>query len=117
MLENWLAILLVIGIVSFGVYYNSWLQRTHGYSALTFWRVIGGVLDLFLWLAMLGADSTMHGVILFLIASVIFLLLFFANYQDSGSVLHGFLMTLWLLLIGGVIMWLLNTLMNRDKRH
>ncbi len=30
MLEGWLAILSVIGVVSFGVYYNSWLQRTRG---------------------------------------------------------------------------------------
>jgi hypothetical protein len=32
----------------------------------------------------------MHGVILFLIAGGIFLLLFLANYRDSKSVLHGF---------------------------
>lgn len=117
MLEGWLAILSGIGVVSFGVYYNSWLKRTHGCSALTFWRVIGGIMDLFLWLAVQGADTTMHGVILFLIAAVIFLLLFFANYQDSKSVLHGFLMTLWLILIGGAIMWFLGALSNRSKRN
>ncbi len=114
MLEGWLAILSVIGIVSFGVYYNSWLMRTHGCSALTFWRVIGGIMDLFLWLAVQGADSTMHGVILFLIAAIIFLLLFFANYQDSKSVLHGLLMTLWLILFGGAIMWLLSILTDGE---
>lgn len=117
MLEGWLAILSVIGVVSFGVYYNSWLQRTRGCSALTFWRVIGGIADLFLWLAVLDADSTMHGIILFLIAGGIFLLLFLVNYQDSKSVLHGFLMTLWLILIGGAITWLLSALSNRSKKH
>lgn len=117
MLEGWLAILSVIGVVSFGVYYNSWLKRTHGCSALTFWRVIGGIMDLFLWLAVLDADSTLYGVILFLIAGSIFFLLFLVNYQDSKSVLHGFLMTLWLILIGGAIMWLLSALTNRSKKN
>lgn len=117
MLEGWLAILSVIGVVSFGVYYNSWLQRTRGCSALTFWRVIGGIADLFLWLAVLDADSTMDGIILFLIAAGIFLLLFLVNYQDSKSVLHGFLMTLWLILIGGAITWFLSALNNRSKKH
>ena len=117
MLEGWLAILSVIGVVSFGVYYNSWLQRTRGCSALTFWRVIGGVADLLLWLAVLDADSAVHGVFLFLIAGGIFLLLFLANYRDSKSVLHGFLVTLWLILIGGAITWLLSALSNRSKKH
>lgn len=116
-MEGWLAILFVIGVVSFGVYYNPWLKRTRGCSALTFWRVIGGVVDLFLWLAMLDANSAMHGVILFFIAAAIFLLLFIANYQASNSVLHGFLMTLWLLLIVGAIMWLFSSLANRSKKN
>lgn len=115
-MEGLLVILFVIGVVSFGVYYNSWLQRTHGCSALTFWRVIGGIVDLFLWLSIGGSDSTMNKITLFLIAAVIFFLLFFVNYKDSKSVLHGFLMTLWLILIGGVIMWLLCTLSNRNKK-
>lgn len=116
MLEGWLAILSVIGVVSFGVNYNSWLQRTHGCSALTFGRVIGGVADLLLWLAVFGADSAVHGVILFLIAGGIFLLLFLVNYRDSKSVLNGFLMTLWLILIGGAITWFLGALSNRSKK-
>ena len=117
MLEGWLAIIFVIGVVSFGVYYNSWLKRTHGCSALTFWRVIGGILDLFLWAAVTDADSTMHRVILLLFAGGIFLLLFLVNYQDSKSVLHGFLMTLWLILIGGAILWLINAVSNRSNRR
>lgn len=117
MLEGWLAILSVIGVVSFGVYYNPWLQRTHGCSALTFWRVIGGIADLLLWLAVFGADSAVHGVILFLIAGGIFLLLFLTNYRDSKSLLHGFLMTLWLILIGGAITWAIGALSNRSKKH
>ena len=117
MLEGWLAILSVIGVVSFGVYYNSWLQRTRGCSALTFGRVLGGIVDLFLWMAMLDADSAMHGIILFLLAGGIFLLLFLANYRDSQSVLHGFLMTLWLILIGGAITWLLIALSNQSKKR
>lgn len=116
MLEGWLAILSVIGVVSFGVHYNSWLQRTHGCSALTFWRLIGGIVDLFLLLAAQSADTTLQGVTLFFIAVVIFLLLFLVNYRDSKSVLHGFLMTLWLILIGGAIMWLLGALSNRSKK-
>jgi len=117
MLEHWLAILVVVAVTYFGVNYNKWLKRNRGCSAFTFWRATGGVADLFLWMATLNVDSIGHGIILFCVAFTIFLVLFYANYNDAKSVLHGFLMTLWLLLIGGAIMWLLGALMKRNEKR
>lgn len=116
MLEHWLAILMVIGVVYFGVNYNQWLKRTRGCSAFTFWRGLGGAIDLFLWLSMLNADNAAHGVILFFISSAVLLALFYRNYKDSKSILHGFLMTLWLLLVVGMVLWILGAFMNRSEK-
>lgn len=113
----WLGMLILIVVIDFGVNYNRWLKQNRGCSAFTLWRVIGGIVDLFLWIYMLGADSTSHCVILFLISMTIFLLLFFVNYKDSQSVLHGILMTFWQMLIGGVIMWFLGKLLDWEKQR
>lgn len=113
----WLGILIIIVVFAFGVNYNRWLKQNRDCSAFTFWRAIGGVVDLFLLMATLNADSMGHCVILFLISATIFLLLFFVNYKDSKSVLHGILMTLWQLLIGGAIMWIWEAVQGWEKRR
>ncbi|MEM1485450.1 hypothetical protein V6615_11315 [Oscillospiraceae bacterium PP1C4] len=118
MLEGWLAILAVVAVLSFGIYYNGYLKRTKGCTAFRLGRVLSfGVTGFLTIIAEKDHPAYIAVVLVFIIVTIIVSTL---NQLDCKSWLHAVLMTIWQGLVAITIIYVLYQLSeigDRSKNH
>lgn len=103
-LGQWVKLLIGIGVLCFLLFYDVWLKKHYNCSAVSLFGVAVGALDCFLWFAVSSYDGIVWHIALFVIAAVVFFFLYAFNFEQSGSLLQGLLMTLWQILAGLLIL-------------
>lgn len=111
-----LVLVLVIAVIWWGVTFNARLEARYHCTACTFWGITGGFAGMLCWLIVWGRPLTWELAIVWMIAAVITLALFFRNRAKSGSITQGILMTVWQLFVGLVVIAILSALDTRKKK-
>lgn len=114
MLSGWAAILSVIVVLSFAIYYPSYLKRSKGCAAFKLWRMLTiGAMEFFL----MGANQDHPAYLVAILAAVaVMVIVFILNKRDANSWWHGILMTLWQSLIFIMVVYILIGISNTTKK-
>ena len=117
LMPDWLALILVIFVIWWGITFNMRLQERYGCTACTFWGVSGGVAGTFCWMLASGAvGGGMERLIAGGIAALITLALFVSNREKSGSTFPGIMMTVWQLFVG-LAAFLILAMLDSGKKN
>lgn len=117
LMPDWLALILVIAVIWWGITFNMRLQERYGCTACTFWGVTGGIVGTFCWMLASGAlGGGLERLIAGGIAALITLALFVSNREKSGSTFQGVMMTVWQLFVGLVVCVILGMLNDGKKK-
>lgn len=115
MLEGWLAILAVVAVLSFGIYYNGYLKRTKGCTAFRLGRVLSfGATGFLAMIAEKDHPAYIAVVLVFIIVAAIVTIF---NQHDCKSWFHAVLMTIWQGLIAITIFYVILKLMDIGDQH
>lgn len=111
-----LGLILVCGVIWWGITFNTHLRERYGCTACTFWGVTGGVVGTFCWVLLLNHPLCWESAVAGALALAITLALFFSNRAKSGSTFQGIMMTVWQLFVGLVVFVILGMLGNGKKK-
>lgn len=111
-----LGLILVIAVMWWGISFNIRLRERYNCTACTFWGIAGGVAVMICLAMVWGQPLTWESAIVWAIAVIITLSLFFSNRAKSGSTLQGILMTVWQLFVGFVVFGIYCAIDTRKKK-
>lgn len=119
MLEFWFAMLSIIAVLVFGIYYNGYLKSSKGCTAFRLGRILSfGVTGICAITGEKDHPAYIAVVLLFLTVTIVITIL---NQRDSKSWFHAVLMTIWQGLVVIAIVYVLYKLSDlgdrRKKRH
>ncbi|MEG1631850.1 MAG: hypothetical protein RR423_06305 [Hydrogenoanaerobacterium sp.] len=114
MLNGWAAILSVIAVLSFAIYYPGYLKRSRGCAVFKLWRMLTiGVMEFFL----MGINQDHPAYLVAILAAItVMVVVFFLNKRDANSWWQGILMTLWQSLIFIILVYVFIGISNAVKK-
>lgn len=119
MLETLLAILSVIAVLAFGIYYSSYLKRLKGCTAFRLGRILS--LGITGFLAMISEKDHPAYIAVVLVFIIVVVFITILNQYDCKSWFYAILMTIWQGLVAITIFYVLYQLSEignkRKKRH
>lgn len=112
-----LAILAVIAVLSFAIYYPGYLKQQKGCEVFRLWRMLAiGTMEFFI----MGANQDHPAYFVAIVGAVaVMVVVLFLNKREAGSWWHGIFMTLWQSLIFIIIVYVLigiSNAFNKKKR-
>ena len=111
-----LGLILVCGVIWWGITFNTHLRERYGCTACTFWGVAGGAVGTLCWMLLFEHRLSWESATAGAIALAITLALFFSNRAKSGSAFAGVMMTVWQLFVGLVVVAILATISIGKKK-